>query len=105
MPFEAIRIETVFGPVHCSRVDALTIYRVGYKPDPWHWTPWEFGDEHGRFTGRWDDLAGVWRTLLPTGGVGACLLSRGACSFSRRSPEVGAGGARTRDQQIMRAGS
>ncbi len=53
MPAETIRIETVFGPVHCSRVDALPVYRVGYKPHPWHWTPWEFADEHtGRFTGR-----------------------------------------------------
>ena len=53
MPAEAVRIETVFGPVHCSRVDALPVYRVGYKPDPWQWTPWEFAGEHGRFTGRW----------------------------------------------------
>ena len=55
MPAESIRIETVFGPVHCSRLDALTVYRVGYKPDPWHWTPWEFADEHGRFDDA-DDL-------------------------------------------------
>jgi len=26
---------------------------VGYKPDPWQWTSWEFAGEHGRFTGRW----------------------------------------------------
>ena len=85
MPAEPIRIATVFGPVHCSRVDALPVYRVGYKPDPWHWTPWEFADEHGRFTGRWDDPAGIWRTLY-RGVVGASLLSRGACSFSRADP-------------------
>ena len=59
MPAESIRIETVFGRVHCSRVDALTVYRVGYKPDPWHWTPWEFADEHGRFTG--GDFSDGWK--------------------------------------------
>ena len=74
MPAEPIRIETGFGPVRCSRVDALTVYRVGYKPDPWHWTPWEFADEHGRFTGRWDDPAGVWRTLYGGSSALACYL-------------------------------
>ena len=53
MPAETVRIGPVLGSVHCSRADALPIYRVGYKPDPWQWTPWEFAGEHGRFTGRW----------------------------------------------------
>jgi hypothetical protein len=74
MPAEAVRIETVFGVVRCCRVDALPVYRVGYKPDPWHWTPWEFANEHGRFTGRWDDPAGVWRTLYVGSSALACYL-------------------------------
>ncbi len=74
MPAEAVRIETAFGLVHCSRVDGLPVYRVGYKPDPWHWTPWEFADEHGRFTGRWDDPAGIWRTLYVGSSALACYL-------------------------------
>lgn len=74
MPPEAVGIETVFGTVRCCRVDALPVYRVGYKPDPWHWTPWEFADEHGRFTGRWDDPAGVWRTLYAGSSALACYL-------------------------------
>ncbi|MGH3551965.1 MAG: RES domain-containing protein, partial [Mycobacterium sp.] len=47
---------------------------MGYKPDPWHWTPWEFADEHGRFTGRWDDPAGIWRTLYVGSSALACYL-------------------------------
>ncbi|QZA16379.1 RES domain-containing protein [Mycobacterium malmoense] len=74
MPADAVRIRTVFGLVHGSRVDALPVYRVGYKPDPWHWTPWEFADEHGRFTGRWDDPAGIWRTLYAGSSALACYL-------------------------------
>jgi hypothetical protein len=74
MPAGAVRIETVFGLVHCSRVDALPVYRVGYKPDPWHWTPWAFADEHGRFTARWDDPAGIWRTLYVGSSALACYL-------------------------------
>jgi hypothetical protein len=71
---QPVRIETVYGPVRCSRITAVRVYRVGYKPEPWQWTPWEFADEYGRFTGRWDDPAGVWRTIYVGLSALACYL-------------------------------
>ncbi len=62
MPAEAVRIGPVLGSVHRSRVDALPVYRVGYRPDPWRWTPWEFADEHGRVTA--DGLHSTVRRLI-----------------------------------------
>jgi hypothetical protein len=42
--------------------DGRAVWRVGFAPEPWAWTPWEYADG-GRFTGRWDDPNGIWRTL------------------------------------------
>jgi hypothetical protein len=39
-----------------------TVWRVGYRPEPWTWTPWQYA-ENGRFNGRWDDPDGNYRTL------------------------------------------
>ncbi|OBK47369.1 hypothetical protein A5655_07085 [Mycobacterium sp. 1081908.1] len=66
-------LSTPFGPVHCSCLEPQDVYRVGYKPEPWNWTPWEYADE-GRFSGRWDDPAGIWRTLYLGSSELACYL-------------------------------
>ena len=42
--------------------DPGTVWRVGYRPDPWTWTPWQYA-ANGRFNGRWDDPDGNYRTL------------------------------------------
>jgi phage tail protein X len=36
------------------------VFRVGFEPEPWGWTPWEYATE-GRFHGRFDDPHGSWR--------------------------------------------
>ncbi|BAH48518.1 RES domain-containing protein [Rhodococcus opacus] len=73
------------GPVCCVHVHGAAAYRVGYPPTSWEWTPWEFATD-GRFTGRWDDPAGVWRTLY----VGATRLScyLEVLAYARKSDEL-----------------
>lgn len=66
-------IQTESGPVQCATVHAQAIHRVGYKPDPWQWTPWEYA-YNGRFDGRWDDPDGVWRALYVGETALACYL-------------------------------
>lgn len=53
--------------------DPGQVWRVGYRPDPWAWTPWQYAD-HGRFTGRWDDPHGRYRTLYTGTTLLGCLL-------------------------------
>jgi hypothetical protein len=43
--------------------DPGPVWRVGYAPDPWAWTPWEYASDSGRFNGRWDDEDAKFRTL------------------------------------------
>lgn len=31
------------------------VWRVGFAPDAWAWTPWTYADDEGLFGGRWDD--------------------------------------------------
>lgn len=50
-----------------------TIWRVGYKPDPWAWVGWEWATD-GRFHGRWDDHNGNFRTVYGASTLLACLL-------------------------------
>ena len=50
------------------------MHRVGYRPDPWNWTPWEYAGTYGRFHGRWDDPHGTWRTLYAGFSALACYL-------------------------------
>lgn len=80
-------ISTPRGDVRCFHVDGVVAYRVGYPPTSWEWTPWEFATD-GRFTGRWDDPAGMWRTLY----VGATRLScyLEVLAYARRSEELSA---------------
>jgi RES domain len=65
-----------------GRVIALanpgTTWRVGYRPDPWNWTPWQYAHD-GRFNGRWDDPDGRYRTLYSGLTLISCLLEVLAC--------------------------
>ncbi len=65
---------TPLGPVQCSTIDALDVHRIGYAPNPWHWTAWEYAGVGGRFLGRWDDLNAVWRVLYAGSSALACYL-------------------------------
>ena len=59
-------------------IDPGTVWRVGYQPDPWTWTPWQYA-ENGRFNGRWDDPDGNYRTLYTGQTLLGCLLEVLAC--------------------------
>jgi hypothetical protein len=61
------------GSVACADAGGGLVHRVGYPPEPWAWTPWEFADQ-GVFTGRWDDPDGTWRTLYVGDSRLACYL-------------------------------
>ena len=52
---------------------AERVWRVGFKPDPWAWSGWEWATD-GRFNGRWDDSAGNFRTVYAGESLLACLL-------------------------------
>ncbi|SLH41831.1 Uncharacterized conserved protein [Mycobacteroides abscessus subsp. massiliense] len=69
----AIRVDTSSGVLLCNQLSNQRIYRVGYKPSSWRWTPWSYAD-HGRFDGRWDDPDGIWRTLYVGASTLACYL-------------------------------
>jgi RES domain len=47
------------------------VWRVGFD-DAWKWTPWEYATD-GRFSGRWDDLDGIYRVLYAGSSLLACL--------------------------------
>lgn len=81
-------IHTGRGTVRCAQLSATEIHRVGYAPAPWEWTPWEYA-EHGRFTGRWDDPDGIWRTLYLGATRLSCYLE--VLAFARPSPDLLAG--------------
>ena len=71
---------TSLGALSCSYVDGVRAHRIGFRPAPWEWTPWEYATG-GRFTGRWDDPGGVgggckWRADLISTAVE--LLTSGA---------------------------
>ena len=57
-----------------AAVDPGAVWRVGYRPDPWAWTPWQYAGETGRFTGRWDDPRGSFRSTYAARDLLACLL-------------------------------
>jgi hypothetical protein len=46
------------------------IYRVGYRPNPWAWVPWQYGP----FTGRWDDPEGTYRVIYAGDSVTTCFV-------------------------------
>lgn len=87
-PTEVDLTVTGFGPLAGARSDRQLVHRVGYAPDPWAWTPWQYAHD-GRFPGRWDDPDGLWRTLYVADSRLACYLEVLACF--RPDPAVAAG--------------
>jgi hypothetical protein len=51
-----------------------TVWRVGFEPDPWAWTPWSYATDSGLFDGRWDDQWGNFRTLYTAESLLGCFL-------------------------------
>lgn len=51
-----------------------TVWRVGYRPDVWAWSPWEYATDSGLFGGRWDDQNGQFRTLYTGSSLVGCFL-------------------------------
>jgi hypothetical protein len=49
------------------------VWRVGFRPEPWAWSGWEWATD-GRFPGRWDDLHGNFRTIYAGSSLLSCLL-------------------------------
>jgi hypothetical protein len=66
-------IPTDSGGIRCASGAERQVWRVGYAPEPWSWTPWQFAED-GRFNGRWDDPNGVWRSLYVGDSPLACYL-------------------------------
>jgi hypothetical protein len=54
--------------------DPGEVWRVGFAPNPWAWTPWEYAGDAGRFNGRWDDEQAVFRTLYTSESLLGCFL-------------------------------
>lgn len=50
------------------------VWRVGFMPEPWAWSGWEWAGADGRFHGRWDDRQGNFRTVYAGSTLLACLL-------------------------------
>lgn len=78
-------LDTPQGQIHTVDRHGTHIYRVGYAPNPWEWTPWEYATD-GRFAGRWDDPDGVWRTLYC--GISALVCYLEVLAFARPSPQL-----------------
>lgn len=55
-------------------LDPGQVYRVGRRPSPWTWTPWQYASDTGRFSGRWDDPRGSFRSVYAGADLLACLL-------------------------------
>lgn len=66
-------LTTSVGAVQCVGLDRRVVHRVGYRPRPWDWTPWEYAAA-GRFDGRWDDPDGIWRMLYTGSTELSCYL-------------------------------
>lgn len=54
--------------------DPGEVWRVGFAPDPWEWTPWQYANDNGRFNGRWDDQEAKFRTLYTSESLLGCFL-------------------------------
>ena len=64
---------TTGGPLACAHAPG-EVYRVGFPPDPWAWSGWEYARNDGRFGGRWDDANGEFRTVYAGTTLLGCLL-------------------------------
>lgn len=72
-------VHTSSGALAVQALEHAPAWRVGFRPQPWAWTPWELAPEAGHFTGRWDDPAGSFRTVYAGETLLACLLEVLAC--------------------------
>jgi RES domain. len=54
--------------------DPGEVWRVGYAPDPWAWTPWEYAGDDGRFSGRWDDERAQYRSIYTANRLLGCFF-------------------------------
>lgn len=50
------------------------VWRVGFQPDMWGWTPWQYATDAGLFDGRWDDQLGQFRSLYTSSSLLGCFL-------------------------------
>jgi hypothetical protein len=64
------------------------VFRIGYEPDPWIYTPWQFSTD-GRFGGRFCDPSGNWRVLYTGSTALSCYLE--VLASFRPDPYVVAG--------------
>ncbi|AMY54936.1 RES domain-containing protein [Rhodococcus fascians] len=78
---------TSHGPIRLRTSEDTEIHRVGYAPDIWAWTPWQYAHD-GRFSGRWDDPNGTFRSLYVAGTRLACYLE--VLAFARPDLELAA---------------
>lgn len=84
MPRSAL-VTTAAGDLLCEDAAGRHVHRVGFEPEPWAWTPWQYA-EHGRFSGRWDDPDGVWRSIYVGESRLACFLE--VLAFARPDPRL-----------------
>jgi hypothetical protein len=54
--------------------DPGRVWRVGFKPDMWAWTPWRYATDSGLFGGRWDDQLGQFRTIYTSDSLRGCFI-------------------------------
>lgn len=76
-------------PELAVRTPESRLYRIGYEPDPWQWTPWSYASQDGRFDGRWDDPDGMYRVLYAGSTRFGCFVE--VLAQFRPDPEVVAG--------------
>lgn len=58
------------APVPRISGSARRVHRVGRRPDPWAWTPWQYAP----FNGRWDDPDATYRVIYTGASLYGCLL-------------------------------
>jgi hypothetical protein len=78
-------VPTDAGDLLCQDAAGRHVHRVGFEPEPWAWTPWQYA-ENGRFSGRWDDPDGVWRSVYVGESRLACYLE--VLAFARADPQL-----------------
>ncbi|TFD50264.1 RES domain-containing protein [Cryobacterium frigoriphilum] len=59
---------------------------MGFRPAPWAWSDWKYATDEGRFNGRWDDIAGQFRTVYAGASLFGCLVE--LLAKYRRDPSL-----------------
>ena len=95
MTAHPVAVDTPYGVLHGVRLRGVRVHRVGYRPDPWAGTPWEYAGADGCFDGRWDDPHGTWRTLYLGASPLVCYLE--VLARFRPDPQMPAEMAETGD--------